>query len=69
MAEVESTPRHEVPGPKTSEFKLTVVLLAVGVLLVVLGEYRASDLLTGLGGTLLAASGVGYQVSRGLAKR
>ncbi len=49
------------PGPKTSEFKLTVFLVAVGVVLLFMDQ-------TDAGAAILAAAGIGYPAARGLAK-
>lgn len=49
------------PGFKTSEFWVTVAVGTVGVIFVTLGENQ-------LGALLLAAAGVSYSGSRGLAK-
>lgn len=50
------------PGWQTSEFWVTVAVGTVGVVFVTLGENQ-------LGALLLAAAGVSYSGSRGLAKK
>ena len=57
------------PGAKTSEFWLSLVSVLIGVALVVVGEARESAALVELGGLILAMSGTGYALSRGIAKR
>jgi len=49
------------PGVQTSEFKVTLVLIGIGVALLLLGRPEAEG--------ILAAAGIGYTGSRGLAKK
>jgi hypothetical protein len=61
----ESTQKTDVPGGPgygTSEFLISVALIVGGVVLIVMGHEEP-------GAALLAAVGIGYGVSRGLAKR
>ena len=53
------------PGIKTTEFWLSLAILVAG--LVLLG--RDSETYQAIGGVLVAASGMGYSISRGLAKK
>lgn len=55
-------------GMKTSEFWLALGGQLIGLALVLLGVFRNQQTLVELGVMLLGGAGVGFAVSRGLAK-
>lgn len=62
-------PTKEVkPGIKSTEFWMTVGLLAVGVGMLIWGAVSGKDSLVQTGIGLMGAAGVAYPVARGLAK-
>lgn len=56
------------PGTQTSEFKLSALLIAAGVVMVILGALKNNPALQTEGIDLAKFVGVGYAASRGLAK-
>lgn len=56
------------PGNTTSEYKLSLALIAAGIAMVALGVYKAQPDLQKQGVDLISIVGAGYAASRGLAK-
>ena len=56
------------PGPKSSEFWITIVCAILGTLVGAWGAYKNNDALVAIGGTIASGSGGAYTLSRGLAK-
>lgn len=57
------------PGYQTSEFWITILLCVAGVGLLAYGVIDNNSNGMTTGGALLVAAGVGYPVSRGIAKK
>lgn len=55
-------------GPQTSEFRLTVLIAALGAVLGILGAVRGNDHLVTIGGLMVAGPGAAYSIARGMAK-
>jgi len=56
------------PGWKTSEFWVSLMAGAAGLYLIVFGVRESNQSAMTIGAGLLASAGVGYSISRGMAK-
>ena len=57
------------PGPKTTEFWITLVCLVVGSCVSAWGASKGNEAITAVGGAIAAVPAGLYSVSRGIAKK
>ena len=57
------------PGPKTTEFWITIACTLIGTLMSAYGAYKSNDALVAIGGSIAGGSGGLYAISRGIAKK
>jgi len=60
--------QRTIPGINTSEFKLSMLAISAGVVLIALGLWRHDEAVTSQGQELIKWAVAGYAVSRGISK-